>query len=261
MLEKSLERVFRKAGGRVDRQPPTFKLLGEVLSKEDLMRLFPGKMTVEESKQNMELALELVDAQMMAPGIRKDLTVAEVRTRMPLQDDQSEGKGTIRFDLSLASMFPADTPRELWLDHAIVHETSTSYQDEVLTYLQTGGDVTRSPAFRKIESSKERRFRGVIPVANHLSKLKMLDFQPFFLFPVISCLGFTNHDAILMMKWMSSVFNQSLKLRPLSPDGIPLGVLKGRYKSQVRNALCFGILRGNALAMNSQGRSGVLRPS
>ncbi len=43
-------------------------------------------------------------------------------------------------------------------------------------------------------------------------------------------------------------------------DGIALGVIKARFKKEVRNALCFGVLRGNALAMGAVGRPFVSRP-
>jgi hypothetical protein len=78
-LERSLERVFRKAGGRVQRQPSTFRLLGEMFSKDDLMSLFPGKMTVPEGKRSSELAVELLDGLLMKPSATKDAVVAEIR--------------------------------------------------------------------------------------------------------------------------------------------------------------------------------------
>lgn len=109
-----------------------------------------------------------------------------------------------------------------------------------------------------METAKQRRFRALIAIANHLQKQHVLDFQPFFLFPVVSSLGFLNDDAEKMMKWMSTVLNKGIaKTRD---DGIPFGIIKARYKTEVRNAVCFGLLRGNALAMNSAGRPFVSRP-
>ena len=86
----------------------------------------------------------------------------------------------------------------------------------------------------------------------------MLDFQPFFLFPIVSALGYLNEDAEKMMKWMSTVMNKCISVS--RDDGIPLGVIKARYKVEVRNAVCFGVLRGNALAMHAAGRPLVSRP-
>ena len=61
-----------------------------------------------------------------------------------------------------------------------------------------------------------------------------------------------------MTKWMSTVLNKNLTYG--RDDGIPLSTIKGRYKVQVRNAICFGLLRGNALAMHCVGRPYVSRP-
>ena len=144
-------------------------------------------------------------------------------------------------------------------DHVIVHETSLSYQEAVITHLEEGaGDPTKSLPFRRSETSKQRRFAALIPLANHLLKQRILDFQPFFMFPVISALGYLNEDADKMSKWMSAVMNKNLT--GIRDDGIQLSVLKARYKVEVRNAICFGLLRGNALAMNMAKRAHVCRP-
>jgi hypothetical protein len=273
LLEKSIERVYRKAGGRVERQPSTFRLLGEMFSKDDLMALFPGKMTVPEAKKNSELALELVDALTMVPSVKKDAIVEEIRTRIEIaaeskaeekkeeEDDEKEKEGLsiIRFDLCLAGTTPYDAPKELWMDHAIVQETAQSYQADMLAHLQDGQETSRSPAFQRIEKMKERKYRPLLPIAKHLMRIRALDFQPFFLNPVISSLGYLNLDAENMVKWMQGTFNQALKSHGPREDGLPLGVVKHRYNFQIRNALCFGLLRGKALAMNSQGRAAVSR--
>jgi len=258
LLEHALERAFRKAGGRSDRQPPSTRLLGEVVPKEDLAALFPGGLNQEETKKNGDLALELVDAFLMAPSALKESVIDEVRSRLPkLDESKAESNNTIRFDLCMGAPFPTDAPRQLWLDHAIVHECSDSYQESVIDHLESGGEPTKSLPFRRMETSKQRRFRALIALANHLEKLRMLDFQPFFLFPIVSALGYLNEDAEKMMKWMSTVMNKCISVS--RDDGIPLGVIKARYKV-VRNAVCFGVLRGNALAMHAAGRPLVSRP-
>ena len=258
LLEHALERAFRKAGGKCDRQPPTSRLLGDVVP-EDLAALFTGGLTKEQTTKNGELALELVDAFMLPPSALRESVVAEVRSRLPtVSEEKKESQNTIRFDVCLAAPFPYDAPRQLWLDHVIVQETTTSYQDDVIAYLGGADDPTKSPEFRRMETTKQRRFRALISIANHLQKQHMLDFQPFFLFPVVSSLGFLNDDADKMMKWMSTVLNKCIaKTRD---DGIPFGIIKARYKAEVRNAVCFGLLRGNSLAMNSAGRPFVSRP-
>ena len=263
VFERALERVFRKAGGKPTRQPTTFRLLGEVVPKDDLTVLFAGGLNQEQTKANEQLALELVDAFLLPVGVLRDSVIDEVRSRLPVVAEEKKDfvNTTIRFDLCLAASFPADYPLELWLDHAIVQETSDSYQEQVITHLETHaekGDLTKSVAFRRMETSKQRRFRALISLANHLSKMKLLEFKPLFLFPVISALGFMNEDAEKMVKFMNNVMKKNLPSN--RDDGVPQSVLKARFKVEVRNALCFGVARGNSLSMNSVGRPFVSRP-
>lgn len=261
LLERALERTFRQSSGRSERQPRTFRLLGEVVPTQDLASLFAGGLTVDETKKNEDLGLELVDALLMAPSALKESVIDEIRTRMPKVDESKEeaSHNTIRFDLCMAAPFPADMPRELWLDHAIVQETADSYQESVITHLEEGKEVAKSLPFRRMETSKQRRYAALISVTKHLMKMKMLDFQPFFLFPVISHLGYLNDDATQMVKWMNAVLNKSMATT-VRDDGIPFSTIKARYRQRVRNALCFGLLRGNALAMNAVGRVYINRP-
>ena len=49
-----------------------------------------------------------------------------------------------------------DAPRELWMDHAIVQETSPTYQEAMTAYLEAGsGEINRNPAFLRIEKMKK----------------------------------------------------------------------------------------------------------
>jgi hypothetical protein len=235
--------------------------LGEVVPKEDLACLFKGGLTVEETKKNEDLGIELIDAFLMTPSALKESVIDEIRSRMPESDESKieANNNTIRFDLCMAASFPVDWPRELWLDHAIVHETSESYQESVLSNLEEGKDISKSLPFRRMELSKQRRYAALIPIAKHLMKLKVLDFQPFFLFPVVSSLGYLNQDAEKMVKWMNTVLNHSLS-SVLRDDGVPFSTVKARYKHQIKNSLCFGVLRGNAFAMNAVGRPLMGRP-
>ena len=262
LLEKALDRTFKASSGRAERQPPTHRLLGDLIPREDLASLFPGGLTVAETKVNTDLGLELVDALCMHPSARKDSVLEEIRSRLPeVEESKDEAQNnTIRFDLRLAASFPADCPRELWLDHAIVQETATSYQDEVIRELEDLKEITQTLPFRRMVSSKHRRYAALVEVAKHMMKLKLLDFTPFFLFPVVSHLGFLNDDAVQVSKWMSTVLNDSLKKGFHRDDGIPFSVVKARYRKQVKNAWCFGVLRGNALAMSAAGRVYVNRP-
>ena len=119
---------------------------------------------------------------MMTPSAVQEATISEIRSRLPVVDEKTESQNLIRFDLCLEAPFPVDAPRHLYVDHAIVHETAASYQDEVVAYLQGADDPMKNPAFRRTELAKQRRFRSLMAIANHLQKQKALDFQPFFLF-------------------------------------------------------------------------------
>ena len=221
--------------------------------------LFTGGLNQEETKAHAEIALELVDALQMAPSATREAVIAEVRSRLPeLKDDAKAANNTLRFDLCMAAPYPITLPKELWLDHAIVHETCDSYRDHIIADLDADQDPVKSYPFRRTQATKRRKYAGLIAIATHLAKQKLLDFQPFFLFPVISALGYLNDDATSMFNWMCKVANKNLPKK--RDDGIAIGVLKNRYKKQVKNAICFGLLRGNALASNSVGRPFVSRP-
>ena len=69
-------------------------------------------------------------------------------------------------------------------------------------------EPSKSMPFRRTELAKKRRFGALIAVIKHLEKQRVLDFQPFFLFPVISALGYLNEDATKMRKWMHTVMNK-----------------------------------------------------
>jgi len=122
----------------------------------------------------------------------------------------------------------------------------------MIAHMEGGEEPSKSIPFRRTEAAKQRRFGALITATKHLEKQRMLDFQPFFLFPIISALGYLNQDATKMVKWMHTVMNK--RVTTLGDDGIQLGVIKARYKVEVRNAICFGVLRGNALAMHTVGR-------
>ena len=52
---------------------------------------------------------------------------------------------------------------------------------------------------------------------------------------------------------------QSKRIRDRA-DGLTVAVLKGKFKVQLKNSLCFALLRGNALAMYNQGMPSVTQP-
>ena len=108
---------------------------------------------------------------------------------------------------------------ELWLDHAIVHETSTSYQAPVLRHIRAGGKPALSYPFKKAEGDKKGRFGGLMKVAERLAREGYLGFKPFFLFPVVSSRGSMNADMTKTLKWISDRYKDILP-SPERLDGV-----------------------------------------
>ena len=172
---------------------------------------------------------------------------------------EEDNNGCLRFDMRFPSVKPIDRPKEIWFDHAIVQETSQSYAADVLKFLQTSDEnkPAGSVAFTKMYRSKTRRYAALQTVAERLNQERKLAFQPQFLYPIVSSLGFFNEDMQKLMKCMVQQFESSLPETPRL-DGLTPGVLKGRFKIELKNSICFALVKGNALAMHNQGRVGVV---
>ena len=263
ILEGELERTFRKAGGKPDRQPPTRNLLGKVFDTAELAALFPGGLSQASSRIREGMAMEYLTALHAGPSRDRDDKINRIRSLFPSTRSgasHTDASGVIRFDLCLPGAQPADAPRELWLDHAIVHETSDSYRSAVLKHLRAGKKPSSSGPFRKAEAEKKGRFGGLMRVAERLSREGFLGFTPFFLFPVVSSLGSVNTDMLKTLKWISDRYRDHLKSSSDREDGLSKGALVGQFRLYLHRALCFAVLRANALGLHSQGRSQVRRP-
>ena len=119
-----------------------------------------------------------------------------------------------------------------------------------------------SPAFAKTRGTKVGRYTALIAVVKRLQEERKLSFQPTFLFPVISSLGFMNQDMTELMKSMEQRFKDYQKLQPVTDEGVPARFLSGRFRVRLRNSICFALVRGNALVMHNQGvRGGVVMPT
>ena len=127
LLERALEVSFRRAGGNPARQPSTYSLLGEVFSKDDLSKLFPGKLSKTEADMRKLLAMEYLDIINELPrGHIRTAKLGMLRERFPhgaIADDGDASNGIIRFDLKFPGPSARGKPREVWLDHAIVCPT------------------------------------------------------------------------------------------------------------------------------------------
>jgi hypothetical protein len=264
ILEKSLERLFRVAGGAPARQPSTYSLLGGYFTKEDLSSLFCGNLTKAAADERKLLALEYLDIIFDFPNGSVRLAKLDLlrdKFPAPTVEGDEDNNGVIRFDLKFPTTAPVGCPIEIWFDHAIVHETSPTHAEETLRFLENdpSHDPVASPAFRKIEGAKSRKYAALVAVANCLLQKKKLDFQPTFLFPVISSLGFLNKDMVDLQKCIVKTFKDSLGGSPRD-DGLSNKILAGRFKVQLKNSLCFGLLKGNSLAVYNQGVRAVSKP-
>jgi len=264
ILEKALEKGYRRAGGNPTKQPSTYSLLGGYFSKEDLSSLFSGRLNQQEAEERQKLAMKLLDIMTTIPrGQVQKAELAQLREKFPapVVGQEDDNNGTIRFDLKFPFSSPPDRPRELVLDHAIVQETCSTYAADVLKFLQEVTNLPEdSPAFQKIVGAKVRRYKALISVVERLVEDRRLKFQPIFLFPVISALGFMNKDMTRLLEYFVEQFKDNQKRQPLRSDGLPKGVLRGRFKVELRNSICFALLKGNALAVSNQGNKGVSSP-
>ena len=110
-----------------------------------------------------------------------------------------------------------------------------------------------SPPFQKMQKSKENRYKALISVVQHLVEARKL-------FPVVSALGFMNKDMNELFKVLLTNFGDNLKKQPSRADVLSPGLLRGRFKQELRNSVCFALLKGNALAAYNQGTKGVAHP-
>ena len=61
ILERTLDRAFRLAGGNPSRQPSTYSLLGGYFTKEDIANLFCGTQSKKDSELRKDLAMKFID--------------------------------------------------------------------------------------------------------------------------------------------------------------------------------------------------------
>ena len=249
LMEKALEVSFRRAGGNPVRQPSTYSLLGEIFSKDDLSKLFPGNLNQKESDKRKQLAMKYLDIiNEMPRGPVRTAKIGLLRETFPNapksnDDDDDLSGGVIRFDLKFPAPSSDGKPREVWLDHAIVQETCPTHAADTLKFLQ--GELTNlpqdSPAFLKTYGSKVRRYASLIAVAKRLSEDRKLKCEPNFMFPIVSSLGYVNEDMNRLLKFMQDCFKQN-QSRDRRSDGLAVNVLKGRFKTELKNTLCFALL-------------------
>ena len=266
LLEKALEKGFRQAGGNPTKQPSTYSLLGGHFLKEDLSCLFSGRLNHSQAEERKQLAMKFLDIVQKVPrGHERTAALGMLRESFPPPTvaGEDDNNGIIRFDLKFPMVTPLDRPREVWVDHAIVQETAPTHADATWNFLDEKSTnlPQDSPAFVKTRQAKLARYSALISVVQRLIEQRKLNFQPTFLFPVVSSLGIMNNDMQELMKFIVQRFKDHQQHQPPSNEGMPASVLKGRFKVALRNSICFAIVRGNALSVNNQGvHGGVCTP-
>ena len=95
--------------------------------------------------------------------------------------------------------------------------------------------------------TKQRKYAALMAVANYLNRNRRLDFQPEFLFPAITCLGYINEDMKGVTKFIANRYEQFLGEDGTRNDGVTPKVLKSRFKQQLKYSVCFALARANAL--------------
>ena len=159
-----------------------------------------GCFLVNSVPKRKKLAMDYLDIiNEMPRGHQRTARLGMLREQFPEAvnaDDGDANKGVIRFGLKFPVVVKDGKSREIWIDHAIVQETSPTHAADTLDFLQE--DVNHlpenSPAFTKTYGGKVRRYKALIDVVNRLTGERKLKFQPTFLYPIVSSLGYMNDD-------------------------------------------------------------------
>jgi hypothetical protein len=261
LLEKAIERCFHRAGGHSTRQPSLYDLFGGYFKKEDLCALFPRSLTKTEADRRKRLVAEYLEILLRYERGRAECKAELGRLREekfpPRPRHEEQENSMVRFDLKLVTGAP-DSPKELWIDHAIVHETCSTYATDVLRFLEASADndPSCSNAFTKKLMEKKRRYEVVMSTTDRLLGARRLYTQPEFLFPVISSLGFLNDHMVRLLKTIYEKNKQTLLANSRRADGQKLGVLTGKFNRQVKDSICCALLKGNSLGLWNQGMPG-----
>jgi len=263
IFERALDKMFRLAGGHPTRQPSAYTLLGGYFPKEDVHSLFSGILNKRQTEERKTLALRYLDLiAALPPGQYAGEEIDALRETFPkVSHADDDANVAIRFDMKFPGSGPVDCPREVWFDHAIVQEASATYADDTLKFLKTReGNVAEGPAFRKMLHKRQRKYSALCAVAKRLSSERKLDFAPMFLYPIMSAFGFMNPDFLELNKFIVDRYKDTLKHEGDRLDGHSPKFLLGRFKVQLRNSLCFALLKGNALAAYNQGLRFLAKP-
>ena len=62
------------------------------------------------------------------------------------------------------------------------------------------------------------------------------------------------------LKWIGDRYKDTVQSAPEREDGVSQSLLVGKFRLYLKRALCFAVLRANALALHNQGRPQIRRP-
>jgi len=113
ILERTLERAFRAAGGNPSRQPSTYNLLGGYFTKEDITNLFCGAQSKKDSELRKDLAMKFLDVSLDNKSTLLELEAVRAKFPKPPVATDHDANAAIRFDLKLPAGGPPDCPFEL----------------------------------------------------------------------------------------------------------------------------------------------------
>jgi hypothetical protein len=106
LLEKALEKCYRKAGGNPTKQPSTYSLLGGHFTKEDLSSLFCGRLNQVEAQERKKLAMTFLDIISKFPrGHLRTAELGVLRESFPPPSvvGEEDNNGIIRFDMRFSA--------------------------------------------------------------------------------------------------------------------------------------------------------------
>ncbi len=106
---------------------------------------------------------------------------------------------------------PVPTCSSCLVDHAIVQETEPTYRRHSQIPEKERRHSRAGPSFRIGLGRKKQKYSALCATAQRLSKERKIDFDPTFLYPIMSSLGFMNPDFVLLNKFIVDVTKDTLK--------------------------------------------------
>lgn len=113
-----------------------------------------------------------------------------------------------------------------------------------------------SPAFKVIFGKKTRKYRFLKQFIRLLHDGGNLDFQPTFLFPLITPNGRINGDMATLQNFMCLQYAETLKREGRRADGKSAKYLISIYRQEIKQSIFFSVLKGAASEMYNQGSEG-----